>query len=212
MCRLLLVKSKEKIEISAHLKKFAQIAKNSREYQGHGWGCAYLKNGEWEIYKNVNPIWEDDLVKFPPTVNLLAHARSAFQNEGINVENNMPFLIDKYVFIFNGELHGVKIKEKGRIGAEKVFNYIKRFDKGDMFEAIKKAVELIKRRTTFIRAMNFIIADERNVYLHSLFNDEPEYFTMHIKKSASELLICSEKFPHENNWHPLKNKTIEVFQ
>ena len=29
-----------------HLDVFAAIARDSREYQGHGWGCAWLGDGE----------------------------------------------------------------------------------------------------------------------------------------------------------------------
>lgn len=212
MCRLLQINSAKEIDINAYLKKFAQIAKNSKEYQGHGWGCAYLADGEWKIYKNIAPIWEDDFDKFPATTHLLAHARSAFRDENIQIENNMPFFDEKYVFIFNGELHGVKIKENGRIGAEKIFNYIKRFDKGDMLSALKKSVEIIKKRTNYIRAMNIIISDKEKVYLNTLFNADPEYFTMHFKRSGSELIICSEKFPGETGWHKIENNTIEVFE
>ncbi len=57
---------------------------------------------------------------FPTTKRLIVHARSAFQDKDIVVENNMPFYDDKYIFIFNGELNGVKIKSDGRIGAEKI--------------------------------------------------------------------------------------------
>ena len=46
--------------------------------------------------------------------------------KGIKIENNMPFTGGNYVYVFNGELRGVRIKEKGRIGAEKIFNYINR--------------------------------------------------------------------------------------
>lgn len=212
MCRLLFVKSEQKLDITPYLKKFADIAQNSKEYQGHGWGCAYLKNGEWKYYKSINPIWQDNLDQFGSTTRFLAHARSAFRDEGITIENNMPFWDDKYVFIFNGELHGVKIKAQGRIGAEKIFNYIKRFDKGDLLEALKKAVEIIKKRTAFIKAMNIIIADKHKVYLTSVFNDEPDYFTMYMKQSQNNLVICSEKFSHEKGWQKIENNTIELFE
>src|ERR1035437_4291138 len=129
MCRLLYVNSKNNFSIPDYLEKFAEISKNSREYQGHGWGCAYWQNSTWNYYKNVKPIWEDNLTQLKFCNRLIVHARSAFKDEGIEVENNMPFFDDKYIFIFNGELRGVKIKEEGRIGAEKIFNYIKRFDK-----------------------------------------------------------------------------------
>jgi len=58
----------------------------------------------------------------------------------------MPFYDWNNVFIFNGQLNGVRIKEQGRTGAEKIFNFIKRFNRGDMANAIKKGVEIIKKR------------------------------------------------------------------
>ena len=212
MCRLLLVKSKNQFETSEYLKKFAAVAQNSKEFQGHGWGCAFLKNGAWEIYKNVNPIWADQLDAFPQTSLLLAHARSAFRDEGIVVENNMPFFDGKYVFIFNGELHGVKIKETGRIGAEKIFNYIKRFDKGDFRTALKKGVQIIQKRSSFIRALNLMIADSEKVYLNSLFNADFEYFTMHQKKINHGIIVSSEPFPNETGWEKIANHTTEVIE
>ena len=128
MCRLLFVNSKQQFAIEDYLKKFALVSRNSREFQGHGWGCAYRVDNDWKFYRNVKPIWEDEFSKFGVSNRLVVHARSAFKDEGIVVENNMPFNDEKNIFIFNGELRGVKIKEEGRIGAEKIFNYIKRFE------------------------------------------------------------------------------------
>ncbi len=123
----------------------------------------------------------------------------------------MPFYDDRYVFVFNGELRGVKIKESGRIGAEKIFNYIKKFDKGDFLQTLKKAVGIIERKTRYIRAMNMIISDKQAVYVASQFRSDPDYFTMHYKQSNGELIICSEKYPDENNWQKIANYTIKVF-
>jgi len=213
MCRLLFVQNKkQKFSVSEHLSKFAVIAKNSKEYQGHGWGCSYLKNDEWVHYKNINPIWKDDLNQFGISNRLIAHARSAFEDKDIMVENNMPFHDDKYVFIFNGELRGVKIKADGRIGAEKIFNFIKRFDKNGMEDALSKGVHIISKRTTYIRAMNIIIAEKDKVYYSSLFNEEPEYFQMHYKQSDNELIICSEIYPDESGWNKIANKSNGVFK
>jgi len=123
MCRLLVVRSERPFAISPHLEKFSHISKHSKEYQGHGWGCAYKDSrGEWALYRNICPIWEDNVSAFPVTTLLVAHARSAFEDRDIRVENNMPFFDGRYVYIFNGELRGVRIREQGRIGAEKIFN------------------------------------------------------------------------------------------
>ncbi len=211
MCRLLMVKSQEEFLIEPMLEKFAEICMNSREYQGHGWGITYLHEGKREFYRSVTPIWDDELTWHfgqHSTRFLAVHARSAFQDKGIDVVNNMPFIDDDYVFIFNGELQGVKIKEAGRIGAEKVFNFIKRFNKGDMLAAMQRAVPLIEKHSENIRAMNMMISDMENVYLCSQFNSEEDYFTMHRKRDGDRLIICSDPFPGETGWTPISNKTI----
>ena len=212
MCRLLYVNSKTEFSVSGYLTKFSGISKNSKEYQGHGWGCAYLQNGNWKYYKNLKPIWEDDLSKFQDSTRLIAHARSAFKDEGIVVENNMPFYDDKYVFVFNGELRGVKIKEEGRIGAEKIFNYIKRFDKGSIKEALEKGTEIINKKSSYIRAMNIIMAEQGFTYVYSQFNEDAEYFTMH-KYSSDELtVVCSDTFEIGKIWEPIGNNTLTEYK
>jgi len=212
MCRLLLVKSHNEFPIVDHLRQFAHIAKHSKEYQGHGWGCAYLVNHDWQIYKNIKPIWEDDFEQFGKTTQLLVHARSAFRDEGIKVENNMPFQKDDIIYIFNGELQGVKIKEQGRIGAEKIFNYILRFQKGDLLPALKKGIEIINKRTTYVRAINIIMSDKKQVYVSSGFNEAVDYFTIHYKKTGDCLLLCSEPYADESDWHKIPNYTTKVYE
>ncbi len=211
MCRLLYVRQKEEFKISYYLKRFAAIAEQSQEYQGHGWGCAFLKNGQWTHYKNSLPVWKDDLERFGNSSLLIAHARSAFRDEHISVENNMPFYDGNYVFIFNGELHGVKIRESGRIGAEKIFNFMKRFDRGNMQHALKKGRSILTERSRYIRAMNIIIASKEKVYVLSQFNENPDYYTLHYKQTEDKLVICSAPLDHETNWKTMANRTERVF-
>jgi glutamine amidotransferase len=211
MCRLLYVRSKNRFLIKDHLQKFAKIAKNSKEFQGHGWGCAYLKDGQWKNYKNIKPIWEDDLSLFGNSNLLIAHARSAFNDQDISVENNMPFINDDFIFVFNGELHGVKIKEAGRIGAEKIFNFIMRFNKGDISEAISKGIAIIKMRSRYVKAMNLIIADKKSAYVSSDFSEDPDYFTLHYQESADKVIISSEMYSTEGKWQKMKTKTVRAF-
>ncbi len=210
MCRLLCVRSPTPFAVGDHLEVFAEIARTSREYQGHGWGCAWLDDGAWSIYHDIRPIWDDDLGKFGETTLLLAHARSAFRDEGICVANNMPFYDGEHVFIFNGELQGVRIREEGRIGAEKIFNYIKRFFKGDMLEAINRGVGVIEKRTRYIRALNFIMASVDAIYLATLFSENPGYFQMHRKVDDGCEILCSDSYPGEEGWQPVANRTIQA--
>ena len=211
MCRLLYVRSKNKFSINDELKKFATISEKSKEFQGHGWGCSYLVNDEWKHYKNISPIWQDNLEQFEETTLLIVHARSAFQDKDIFVENNMPFYDDKYIFIFNGELQGVKIKEEGRIGAEKIFNYIKRFDKGDTKDMLAKGVDVIKKKTSYVRAMNIIITTKERAYVSSDFSEDPDYFTMSYKKENDKLTICSVPFEGESDWIKIENNSVREF-
>jgi predicted glutamine amidotransferase len=211
MCRLLVVRSQETFDPAGHLTRFASVSKNSKEYQGHGWGCAWKDSEQnWQVYRNVCPVWEDDYARFPRTSLLVAHARSAFKDRDIVVENNMPFSDGERVFIFNGELQGVKIQEQGRIGAEKIFNFIRRFDRGDTLVALGKAVEILRNRTRYIRAMNIIMVKERAVYLSTFFSEDEDYFTMRYKEGR-ELVICSEVYPSEEGWKSIANGTVGVW-
>jgi predicted glutamine amidotransferase len=211
MCRLLTVRSQTPFDITPHLQHFACISKNSKEYQGHGWGCAYLdSDGRWKFYRNINPVWQDDLGQFGQTTLLVAHARSAFEDRDIVIENNMPFFDGRTVFIFNGELRGVKIREAGRIGAEKIFNYIRRFDKGDTRKALVKATAIIKKRTRHIRGMNIIMVNAKGIFLFSFFSQDEEYFTLRFRESR-QLIICSAPYPDEHNWQRIANDSVRVW-
>jgi predicted glutamine amidotransferase len=208
MCRLLFVRSGIPFDTAAHLEPFAQVSKNSREYQGHGWGCSWLAGDGWKTYRNVRPVWEDD---FPPsgkTTLLLAHARSAFRDEGIAVDNNMPFTDGKTVFIFNGELHGVRRRIEGRIGAEKVYNLVRQYDRGDLPGAIRLAVTVLEKQSQYIRAMNFFISNGRRTWASSLFSEDPEYFTLHRRDEKGLSVVCSEPYPGETGWDKIPNRFI----
>ena len=129
------------------------------------------------------------------TTLLLAHARSAFRDEGIRVENNMPFTDGRHVFIFNGELRGVRIRERGRIGAEKVFNYVKRFDRGDMHEALERGLAVIGKRSRYVRAMNVILASAGRVHVACRFAEDPGYFQMWEHEAGGVRIVCSDPYP-----------------
>jgi len=208
MCRLLCVRSRTPFRLSEHLDPFAGVARDSREYQGHGWGCAWLSPQGWQLHHDIRPIWEDPNRPDAEATFLLAHARSAFRDEGIVVENNMPFFDGERVFIFNGELNGVRIKADGRIGAEKIFNYVKRFDRGDLFAAVERGVAIIEKRTRHIRAMNFMIGSKEELIVCSHYSQQPEYFQMRRSENEERLIICSEPYG-AHVWEPIENRRVE---
>ncbi len=207
MCRLLFVKSDAPVSMQHHLEKFAQTARNSPEDQSHGWGCAWLESEKWQFYHSIKPIWEDRFERFEPCDYFLAHARSAYRNEGIEVHNNMPFDDGERIFIFNGELQGVRIREAGRIGAERVFNFIKRFDNGDMELAIQQGVDHLVRKSRYVRAMNFIIATANEAWVSTTFNENPEYFQLHAKLIDGTYIVSSAPYEKSSNWTPIENNT-----
>ena len=208
MCRLLCVRSTSEFALDTHLEALARIARDSREYQGHGWGCAWREGDAWRTYHDIAPIWEDRGRPAGRSRLLLAHARSAFRDEGIRVENNMPFFDERRVFLFNGELQGVRIREEGRIGAEKIFNFVKRFDRGDLDEALRRATRVIEKRTRYVRAMNVVIADRDAIYLATRFREDPDYFQMHRRVAPDSLIICSAPYRAGGGWERIANGTV----
>ena len=211
MCRLLAVRSPTPVPITLYVEQFARLCRASRAYQGHGWGIAYRDvANQWVHYKNIMPIWDDDTHQFPASRLFLVHARSAYRDEGIVVENNMPFYDADAIFLFNGELQGVRIKAEGRIGAEKIFRVIKRFYRGDMGEALRRGTALIRQRTRAIRAMNIIMADTQRLYVSSFYTGDPDYFQMAVKR-ADVMVVCSEPFPGDSGWQRLPNDSLHVF-
>lgn len=179
-----------------HLAAFAELSRKSREYQGDGWGCAWIEDGAWRVHRDISPVWEDSGRPDGRTTLLLAHARSAFRGEGIRVENNMPFLDGPRAFIFNGELHGVRIRERGRIGAEKVFNFIKRFGDGDMGIALERGLDAITRRTRYVRAMNVVVAEANGrVHFATRFSEDPDHFQLRAAEVDGARVLCSAPYP-----------------
>lgn len=202
--------------MAPHLAALASIARDSPEYQGHGWGCAWREDGRWRIYRDISPIWEDANRPAGRATLLLAHARSAFRDEGIAVENNMPFRNGERVFAFNGELRGVRMRERGRTGAEKIFNTVLRFDRsGDLGAALAKGLAAIERRTRYVRAMNVVLAEPSQVHVASRFAEAPEYFQMHKGRAGDAQVVCSQPYPARfgpSEWTRVANGTVETFE
>jgi glutamine amidotransferase len=207
MCRILCARADSPFSIPELLAAFARMARASREFQGHGWGCAWRDGERWRQYHNIQPVWEDDLKQFDRSRLLLVHARSAFRDEGIVIDNNMPFSNGESVFIFNGELRGVRIQSEGRIGAEKIYNYIRRFDRGDLCAATARAVDIIRKRSAYVRAMNIILSDGEQTCLSSSYSEDPQYFQMYRRQDASLQLVCSQPLDDDPGWQPIANNT-----
>lgn len=211
MCRLLALTAAAPVDLAEHLHPFAEVARRSREYQGHGWGCAWPDDGVWRTYHSLSPIWEDDLDRFARARVLLAHARSAFRDEGISIENNMPFVDASLAFVFNGELRGVRIAESGRIGAEKLFRFLVKHGAAQGAGAARAAVRVLERRTRYVRAMNFVLAGPSRFLVCSSFNEDADYFTLHARRGPGLTVVCSAPYEAgDGTWEPLPSGSCEV--
>jgi len=208
MCRILYMRSGHPVDIPDHLWTFAKIARNSSEYQGDGWGIAWRDGKKWRVYRKTWPIWEEDLGGFGRSHEFLAHVRSAFRDSPVIVENNMPFENGQYVYAFNGELHGVKLKLPGNTGAEKIFNLIMGMKRPDLTDSVRDALRILKTRSRYIRAANILIAGHDQASFASFYNQDADYFTMHRKILADTQIICSEPYPGEEGWEPIGNDTV----
>ncbi len=212
---MLLVRGDAPFDAAPHLAALAEIARTSKEYQGHGWGCAWRDDaGRWQLHHDIRPIWDDPALANAapsPTRLLLAHARSAFRDEGIAVENNMPFGDGERVFAFNGELRGVAIREQGRIGAEKIFNYIKRFDRGDARAAVVKGTAIIARRTRYVRAMNLLLAGPSQAVASCHYGEDPDYFQLRRAHRDGLDIVCSQDYPGHGPWTRMGNGETLAF-
>lgn len=218
MCRLLGIQAAQPVDVVPWLEAFAVSCRASKEFQGHGWGVSWWTGDGWERYRSMRPIWEDT-IEVPETSIALVHARSAFRNEGIVVENNMPFLGGDLAFAFNGELREVRLSVPGETGAARLFHLLDRFTRaadGDVLAALSRLDQLIATRTDYVRALNVLVSDGRSIFVNTRYSEDPEYFTLHtasIPGSARTTLISSEVIATVDvspEWNSLPNLTTRA--
>jgi len=206
MCRFLVLKSADGFDPSPVVDSFRARCRRSPEFQGHGFGMALRTSGRWERYRSLTPIWEDSRPLPRRVEALVVHARSAFRNEGIDVENNMPFYRGDLSFVFNGELRGVRLKATGRIGAEKIFQVI--LEQGhELSKALAATDRLVRSRSRYVRAMNVALTDGSAIYAHCRFAERPDYFTLHYRMGDVSG-VSSE--PLDESFQPMENGETRV--
>jgi predicted glutamine amidotransferase len=218
VCRLLLLRSAEPNDAAPWVRSFSERCRASDEYQGHGWGFASWVNGAWQHSRSIRPIWEETH-ELPPSRLTLVHARSAFRNEGIVVENNMPFVDGGLAFAFNGEIRGVKLAAPGATGAAKLLSLFTRFRDvggGDSGAALDRLNTVVTRRSEHVRALNVMVSDGRSVWTNSHFAaDEAAYFTLHEARmpdvAGGLTVVSSERLDVPDfspAWTPLPNHSL----
>ncbi len=203
MCRILLVTDREPFDPAPLLAQFAAMCAASPVFQGHGWGAAWRAGGRWRTHRTLTPIWQDHALPAGPVRHLLVHARSAFRDEGIELANNMPFVAGDEAFVFNGELHGVRLAVPGRIGAERIFNLTRRLGS-------PQARAVLLARSRRVLGMNWIVADGRRAIVSGCPGEDPGYYTLFAAISAERTLVCSRPLPGVPQWRALPPGVTEV--
>lgn len=204
MCRFLLVKSQKPIKPKELLTQFAEMAKDSRAYDGDrqddGWGIAWVDNQkQWKLNKSLFPIWEEEnnFDQFPSTKIFVAHARSSSfpKDKGI-LAYNQPYVDGEYSFVFNGLLKGVSLPEiPGNIGAEKIWYLLKReLKKNNVCNALERTKKLLLENSKEIIAFNVGLASSKKDKIYSLcyFTKYPEYYRLYEYRNQEIEITCSE--------------------
>ncbi len=221
MCRILAVQADEPVDPVPWIEAFAERCRASREYQGDGWGVAWRERDAWLRHRSVRPIWDDLPDVLPGSRLFVVHARSAFRNEGVAVENNMPFLEQDLAFAFNGELRGVRLAAPGDTGAARLLHLFTRFRAsaaGDGLAALARLDGVIASRTDYVRALNLVISDGRSIWVNAHHSEDPDYFTMHhawvdLGHGAVARAVTSERLSLpgvEPRWEAIPNHTTQI--
>jgi len=68
-------------------------------------------------------------------------------------------------------------------------------------------VEIIKKRSAYVRAMNIILSDGEETIVSSSYSENPDYFQLHQKQDADRYLLCSQPFAGDSDWSRIDNNT-----
>ena len=220
MCRFALVKNLIPEKPQEILNSFSDMAKASRapdgDIQGDGWGVTWRPNNAWERHSSVKPIWESRIeFSSPPETNLfLIHARSAsFSKDKDNIAYNQPYTNEKYAFVFNGLLKGMRYPRPlaGDIGAQKIWTLLQEFlDQSSTEVAIEKTVAELNKYAREVQALNLGLSDGEKLYAYCQFTDNANYYTLHAGQSLEKIIVSSEPL-RGKTFSPLKANKLHVF-
>ena len=73
--------------------------------------------------------------------------------------------------------------------------------------ATRRAVDIIHKRSAYVRALNLILSDGSQSVLSTSYGENPGYFQMHQRRSAGLHLVCSQPFADDDGWSPIDNNT-----
>lgn len=194
MCRLLTMTSNMETDLKFSFEKLCEVAKKNRHE--HGWGVAWLENGELRLEKDKEPIWESErassFVRDIRSKLIVVHARRNPSQEPSKVRSH-PFLHEaldeQWIFAHNGTIEcpePINHTPESDVDSEMFFCYFLdmleqtsdgcRFEiKEDLvLEALRKSIE----KTKIVTALNFILASKQNLYVARLYEANPDHYTL----------------------------------
>lgn len=208
------------------LKEFSAMCEKSRtidgDRQGDGWGMSwqYRENSRtdtiWRDFKSLVPIWQDTAnFSLVPDANIfVAHARSAsYERHKGKIEYNQPYIANSACFVFNGNVHGVKvtIPLDGEIGAQKIFSLLQIELKNNGPEtALKNMYDLITKNSIRIEGMNIGLVIGGMFYVVSDYFENADYFSLHLYKDSDLLIVCSQPIG-AYKWEKIPTKRVLKF-
>ena len=190
------------------MESFARMCRQSKEYQGDGWGFSYRHLGSWVTHRQLSPIWDSQIPNCGYSDALLVHARSGFEQYEKKIAFNMPFGDENTQFLFNGELRGVRLKAEGITGAQKIFSLLKRLNQGNWQDALVRTVHIIEKQAKYVKAANILFAFRDEFWGTTLFSEDPDYFTLWSHHGGGIQVVCSEPLDCLNEWYPIPNRTL----
>ena len=201
MCQLLGICSNKNIDIKFSIKEFRH--RGERNYHGWGFGFWNEENNKWEIVKEPNSLWYEDIenekFNFKSKI-IIGHVRLASCGSQSH-KNTHPFTREKYIFVHNGTVKEIithpdfklkEIKPEGETDSEYAFCYILEKIKENKENDIKEILEIEGEKIKKYGRFNFLFSDGNFLYA---FGDDSLYF-------------CERKFPF--SYVKLKDDQFEI--
>ncbi len=219
MCRLLIATHPH--DASALLNSFADMARTSEvtpgKWQGDGCGIAWQDaQRKWHVTKSLDPIWQTRAVfeQIKDARCVVAHARSASFDRSIgDVSVNQPYLDQRYAFVFNGVLRGVRFAPSvnGAIGAQKIWHLLQSYlIVGAPLEALERLRVWLIAHAREITACNIGLTDGDHIYALSMFATRREYYNLRASHINDNALLVSEPIQHTHSEWIESNRALKI--
>ncbi len=121
----------------------------------------------------------------------------------------MPFVSGEVGFVFNGELHGVRLGMEGRTGARRILNLMQGLDGAASMETNRRTRQILENRTRRILGMNWIVAGTEGAVINTFAAERPDYYTMHRLQTSTETVVCSVRLDRNPAWQALRDDIRE---